>query len=179
MKLPSLTDESKAHFDSHVERVEIVNANGELERVYFRFPAFCLLLTEESKQEILWGVDRETPGKQIQELLGKSGEMHREMEHQQNLDDFALWQLFKRHKGKAVNSMFALAVLQNAILLVRYSTTDEKAAPAWMGPLEGYTVPMHVIYYWANMCLGVLQMLSCIVVFALYALQSGVLSVQV
>ena len=52
-KLPSLTDESRDHFDGHVARVEIVNANGELERVYFRFPSFCLLLTEESKQEIL------------------------------------------------------------------------------------------------------------------------------
>ena len=50
-----------------IRRCELVNAVGELERVYFRVPDYCLLLTEESKQELLWGVDRETPGMQIQE----------------------------------------------------------------------------------------------------------------
>ena len=67
-------EQAVAHFEQYVARVEIKNGLGQLERVYFRFPAFCLLLTEESKQEILWGVDRNTPGKQIQELLGRSRE---------------------------------------------------------------------------------------------------------
>ena len=35
----------------YVARLEIVNAVGELERVYFRFPEICLLVPDESKQE--------------------------------------------------------------------------------------------------------------------------------
>ena len=57
------------HLHTLVARVEIVNASNELERVYFRVPAYCLLLSDESKQRLLWGVDRDTPGKQIQEFL--------------------------------------------------------------------------------------------------------------
>jgi len=49
-----------------VARCEIVTASGALERVYFRIPSFCQTLTRESKDELLWGVDRDTPGRQIQ-----------------------------------------------------------------------------------------------------------------
>ena len=37
--------------------------------MYFRFPSFCKLLSRSSKDKILWGVDRETPGKQVQEFV--------------------------------------------------------------------------------------------------------------
>eukprot|EP00966_Prymnesium_polylepis_P255399 5900809-Prymnesium_polylepis.1 len=52
-------------FSESVARVEIVNANGELERIFFRFPTFCRMLSEEAKQKLLWGVDRDTPGAQL------------------------------------------------------------------------------------------------------------------
>ena len=45
--------------------------------------------------------------------------MHREMEHQQNLDGFPIWQFFKEHKELCVYSVFRLAIIQNMILLIR------------------------------------------------------------
>ena len=50
--------------------------------MYFRFPEYCLLLTEETKQAFLWDVDRETPGKQLQQFLLRAEEMRAEMRHQ-------------------------------------------------------------------------------------------------
>ena len=63
-------------------RLEIVNAVGELERVYFRFPEICLLVPDESKQELLWSVDRQTPGKRTAEFFEASADLYLEMCHQ-------------------------------------------------------------------------------------------------
>ena len=44
--------EALAEFNRYVARVEIVNEADELERVYFRYPAMCELLTLESRQQV-------------------------------------------------------------------------------------------------------------------------------
>ena len=49
--LSGLDSEARAYYGRYVARLEIVNAVGELERVYFRFPEICLLVPDESKQE--------------------------------------------------------------------------------------------------------------------------------
>ena len=194
--------------------VEIVNASGELEKVYFRFPSCVvalsdpslsrpqltstlsslsftpkvlpvaargvapgaisrhlpppqtfshLVLLEECRQEILWGVDRETPGKQTLELLASTADLHREMRHLERLEALGLWQLLKRHKAAALNSMFFVAVVQNVLLGMRYSTVDER-------------IPHPIEHLGLNVC-GVLQVCSCITIFTLYSMQRGVLNV--
>ena len=40
--------------------IEIVNSAGQMERMYFRYPDFCLQLSRDAKDKLLWGVDRES-----------------------------------------------------------------------------------------------------------------------
>lgn len=54
-----LSPKAEAHYARYTAGVEIVNAVGELERVHFRFPAFCLWLSEERKQKLLWEASRD------------------------------------------------------------------------------------------------------------------------
>ena len=68
-EVDDLQKETQSVLDANVGAVEIVNALGELERVYFRFPDFCQLLTRRSRDKMLWEVDRETPGKQLSDFV--------------------------------------------------------------------------------------------------------------
>ena len=122
--------DARKHFDTLTARVEIVNSSNELERVYFRYPRFCLLLTEESRQNILWSVDRDTPGKQVQEFFLACDELHREMKHQEELQSLGVWRILQRNKGVAVNLVLYLAVAQ-----VRHVTPHiSPATPAFSHP---------------------------------------------
>ena len=76
-----------AALQPHVARCEIVNGSGELEQIYFRFPEYCLLLPKGTRQNLLWEVDRETPGKQIKDFFenvggdaAMSGEVRRQVQ---------------------------------------------------------------------------------------------------
>ena len=185
--------DARKHFDTLTARVEIVNSSNELERVYFRYPRFCLLLTEESRQNILWSVDRDTPGKQVQEFFLACDELHREMKHQEELQSLGVWRILQRNKGVAVNLVLYLAVAQvrhvtphisprhsrilsprhnaylavaqNLILLLRFSTHSDHAILRYVEPI-------------ANKFFGVIQCLSCVTVFLLYTLQNGPLRQQ-
>ena len=151
-----------------IGRCEIVNATGKLERVYFRIPDFCLLLTEESKQELLWGVDRDTPGKQIQELFERSDELMREMKHQQRLARSPLWQLVMRNKPVADNLVLNLALAQNCVIMLRFSWTPDASEH------------LEYLIFWeniANTAMGSLQLCACVLVFTIYAIDRAPLRV--
>lgn len=148
----------------YICRCEIVNAAGKLERVYFRMPDYCLLLTDESKQALLWGVDRETPGKQIQELFERADELMREMMHQQRLSKSGVWQLVMRNKRLADNLVLSLALAQNAVIVLRYSWVPEAAAH------------LDYLLFWegvANRFMGSLQLCACVFVFLISAIEKG------
>ena len=85
------------------------------------------------------------------------------MQHQERLEEYVMWRQFKRHKALCTTSVMILAVVQNAIVLVRYSSNE---------------FALVVLCAALNWFFGVLLALSCVIVFCLYALQSGVLSVQ-
>ena len=108
--LPSLADDLVLRY-----------ASGELERVYFRFPDYCNLLSEESKQSLLWGVDRDTPGKQIQEFLKEAEPLRMEMLRERDLHDLKAWRLMMEYKSAAVNSMFILAFPLNLLITELHS----------------------------------------------------------
>jgi hypothetical protein len=109
-----------------VARVELLTTTGEIEFAYFRFPTFCLLLTEESKQRVLWSVDRSTPGRQVQDFFDAAQDLHLEMRHQETLSESRAWRFLTSQKGVAVNLMFILAIAQNFIIMIRYSSAGEK-----------------------------------------------------
>jgi len=144
-------------FDDNVGVVEIVNALGELERVYFRYPRFCKLLSRSTRDKILWGVDRETPGKQQIEFVTQfAEEAYKEMAHLERLENWTLWQnLTKLHeKAHIVEVMFGLAIAQNILILLRF----------------GY---FHLHVALLEDALGVLQLGCSYGIFARYALHNS------
>lgn len=112
---------------------EIVNANGDLERVFFRFPELCLSLTDARKTQLEWAVDRETPGAQLLQFIEAADELHAEMVHGHALEDWWLWRLVKQHVSKADNSLFTLALATNVALIWRAQyCVDQHGEPlAW------------------------------------------------
>ena len=116
--------EALEYFEAYTARVEIVNSDGELERVYFHYPEMCELLTQESRHDVLWGVDRETPGKALIEFFYKADSLHLEMKHQQWLRRFYAWRVLSSYKETIIHGSFWLAVVQNAMLMMRLSTED-------------------------------------------------------
>ena len=178
--LSGVGDAARAHYQRHIARIEIINATGELERVYFRFPAICLLLTEESKHELLWSVDRQTPGKRIQEFFEAATDLHLEMRHQEELLDLGMWRRLVAHKPLAVNAIFYIALVQNAVLILRYSeevvpsdSPDYEMGAAAAEQWKGLLHPIEPLLRRANQAMGVVQVVASIVVFLLYAMQSG------
>lgn len=111
--------EAKEFFSEFIASVEIVNQSGDLERVFFRFPQFCLLLTDEQKHALEWKMDRETPGAQLVEFIEAADELHFVMKYESKLEKWWLWRFSKRWYGMAQNSIFLLAVLANVLLVVR------------------------------------------------------------
>ena len=94
LTIPSLAEKTKKALDQTVTSVEIVNAAGELERIFFRHPAFCLLLTEATRERLLWAVDRETPGKQVQEfLIVHTPEVRKELQHLERIERWPVWKV--------------------------------------------------------------------------------------
>lgn len=152
----------------YIGRCEIVNAAGNLERVYFRMPDYCLLLTELSKRELLWDVDRETPGKRLQELFERSDELTREMVHQQRLARSPAWQLVMRHKPVADNLVLVLAVAQNCVIVLRHSWTPNESEH-----LDRLVLCENV----ANYTMGTLQLCACVLVFCIYTIDRAPLRV--
>ena len=76
---------AREYYDGYTAHVEIVNSQGELERVQFRFPTFCTFLSNDSKQKLLWGVDRDTPGAALYEFFQETTALHAEMKHLEKL----------------------------------------------------------------------------------------------
>ena len=157
----------RSPYDEFIARVEIINVTGELEYAYFRLPSCCVCLTEEIKQKLLWQVDRSTPGRQIQDFFDATEDLHQQMRHQESLNKSAAWRFLSSHREIAIRSMLVLALIQNATLMVRYSPVAQ---------FDQYKV--EITERAVNNILGVLQCISCVLVFALYGLQDGPTRVQ-
>ncbi len=87
-------------------------------------PTFCRYLSRASRDKILWGVDRETPGKQIQDFcLTFAPEVYREMRHLESLNASCVWTVLNwlHSRARVVEFMFGLAIAQNVLLLTRFS----------------------------------------------------------
>lgn len=93
-----------AYYARQAARVEIINEHGDLERVHFWIPSFCLLLSEETKDDLLNTVDRRTPGRQVREFFDKQDEFYQDLKHQGWLDTFSAWRLLISQKSLATNN---------------------------------------------------------------------------
>lgn len=105
----------------------------------------------------------------MQELFERADGLTREMLLQQRLSHSALWQLVMANKGIADNLVLSLALAQNAVIILRFSWE-----PSHGSHLEGLVL----FENYANTVMGSLQLLACIVVFLIYAIQKGPLRLQ-
>ena len=110
---------TNAFYSKYVASAEIFNQAGELERVFFRFPPICFTLQEARKEELEWGFDRETPGAQLIQFMKLADELRFEMWHEHRLEGFWLWRFVKARFNLAKNSLFALAMVNNGLLMWR------------------------------------------------------------
>lgn len=83
--------EALDYYARSVGSCEIINVSGSLERVFFRFPSFCLCLSDERRHRLVWNeLDRETPGAQLRDFIMASEELHFEMKHEASLNKYAV-----------------------------------------------------------------------------------------
>ena len=164
-----------SYYQRFIARVELINASGRIEYAYFRFPAFCLLLTEESKQRLLWSVDRSTPGRQIQDFFDHAQDLHLEMRHQERLNESRAWRLLTYNKSFALNAMFSIAIVQNFLILLVEALSD---APQIDISKWSEQTTIQDIYALGATLLGVGQATACVVVFLIHAMQEGPLRVR-
>jgi inositol 1,4,5-triphosphate receptor type 3 len=174
-------DEEERHVDlsyyrRYIARVELINADGQIEYAYFRFPAFCLLLTDDSKDRLLWGVDRSTPGRQIQSFFDSAQDLHQEMRHQESLNESHLWRVLTFNRPIALNAMFLIAIVQNSLIILSSAMTDSYGQSD--DQLAGSTGVAQWIDAFVSSTLGMMQATACIVVFLVHAMQEGPLRMR-
>jgi len=119
---------------------------------------------------MLWTIDRSTPGRQIQEFFERADDLHVEMRLHEVLNSSPVWSRLLAHKNVFVQGMFILAVTQNIILMVRYSTFTEAT---YMGPLD-----VRVAANVANDALGLCQCFATVGVFVMYTVQEMPMSLR-
>ncbi|KAL1510122.1 hypothetical protein AB1Y20_006454 [Prymnesium parvum] len=183
----ALDEEALRFYRSYTAHVEIINAQGKLERVLFPFPTFCHHLTEESKQALLEHVDRDTPGRIVFDFFDAIDSLHAEMKHLAKLEGLWLWRMLLRFKPIAVRSIFSLACVVNLLVvafdvLIRNDALLSPAGCTMQGQVvNGATCDFHdkgwqicyTVLVIVIRIFGVLQCLAALTVFLLYAMQSG------
>ena len=115
----AMSDESRAHYEKYLGRVEICDNAGNLQRVYFRIPAHVLLLSPKTKDDLLWGVDRETPGLAVQEFMLAAPDLHVEVVWQDILARSQIFQAIVKREQYIEYASLCLAVVQNIVLIIR------------------------------------------------------------
>ena len=147
-----MSNEAREHYDRFVGRIELSKESGELERVYFRVPHH-FLIAPRTKDKILWGVDRETPGMAVQEYLLMAPDLHVEVMWQEIVGNYTLWKLIVRYELVVSNSSVFLALAQNLLLLINTSILEE----AYETKPESWVLSYFII----RLVIGLVQTVTC------------------
>jgi hypothetical protein len=123
-------------FARNTGTIEIVRLDRTLEEVYFPVPILFHFLSEKSKQQLEWEVDRSTPQKRVEDFVRRSAGMIHEMRHNERISHIGPLHLLSSHAEALQTSMFYLSVLINVlILLFTYPETEDEETGA---PGAGY-----------------------------------------
>ena len=95
-------------------------------------------LTAQSRQKLLWGVDRDTPGKQIQQFLLAVEGLRLEMHHEMRLSE--TWPMHYLLRLQAVELSVFCSLVQNGLLMVIVS-----AGGTGLKPLETVQTAVGVV----------------------------------
>jgi len=133
----------------------------KLERIYFPIPPICAYLTEASRQRVLWGVNRESPGEKMMDFFTFTEELQAEMQHLEKMSRFQTISFISRRFEELKTAMLYLAYLINLLLLIDvkvkestnpYDTVDTM----YKNVVFGTSAIEYTVY-----ALGALQTLLC------------------
>lgn len=143
-----------------------------LERVYFPIPPVCSYLTEASRQKILWGVSRESPGEKMQGFFTMGSELIEEMTHLEKMSKYRALSFLTANFEGIKDAMLYISFLINFFLVfdmrVHYDdrAANDQKTKAWDTPKQMYeSVGFRTDWIeWAVLVLGIMQsVLTCFV----------------
>eukprot|EP00299_Pterocystis_sp_00344_P013936 c6880_g1_i1.p1 GENE.c6880_g1_i1~~c6880_g1_i1.p1 ORF type:complete len:942 (-),score=263.87 c6880_g1_i1:54-2879(-) len=185
-------------------KVEIV-CNTSLIRIFFPIPRICNDLTEKTKTDMLWSIDRTSPDMKVTDFTEQFELLEAEMNHQQNLKHHIWFRVLHRLYVPQQTLMFLLAVVINILLLTSYELSSEgntfvsrydacqekpNASIAWGYPscaawledtgenLDQYNLSIHQTPSETVGILGLIMILSSFSNFFLYVIQYSKLFVR-
>jgi len=113
-------------FSSYTGYVEIEKPTGGLQAHFFPIPFKCKYLTPASRRALIYGIDRSSHQKKIEEFLRLAPSANREMEHQQLLSvSKALKAISSRWKLYAQLSFIVVLVINLQLLFSLEGSIDE------------------------------------------------------
>ena len=85
-------------------RIEIQRADSDgtgrvskrLQRVYFRIPEYCYMLTDATRENLRWGLSALTPEQKLQKFVEAADDCEGEMKWQNKLDQIKLYQILNK-----------------------------------------------------------------------------------
>jgi len=132
-----LSNDKWAEFsEKNVGSIEILNAKEELERVFFQIPDMCHNLSDETKDKLIRGVNRESPVDKVEDFVVKSGLLKFEIRHQTRIANSKIGFL-ARQMNYLRNLLLIIVLVINILLLVYLVETPTSETPVIAG-LSGY-----------------------------------------
>eukprot|EP00004_Rigifila_ramosa_P007532 TRINITY_DN1851_c0_g1_i3.p1 TRINITY_DN1851_c0_g1~~TRINITY_DN1851_c0_g1_i3.p1 ORF type:complete len:2531 (+),score=660.03 TRINITY_DN1851_c0_g1_i3:1073-7594(+) len=111
-----------------VARIEILR-DGKLEAVYFPIPESSQFLSEQSKNDLLWNVERDSPTEKIADFFSRANDLMFEIEHHTAMSKHKLFSVLIRHRHNVQSVGFAIVFLINILLVAFFelpSASSEK-----------------------------------------------------
>merc|ERR1711943_56929 len=96
----------------------------KLERVYFPIPPICTYLTEASRQKVLWGVNRESPGEKMMGFFTYTEELQAEMVHLEKMSQVQAISWLSENFELTKGTMLNIAWLINFLLIYDIEATE-------------------------------------------------------
>lgn len=171
-RLKSILRESPNHniLNEGTGRIELVR-DGRLERVYFRIPPKSNLLPRESKDELLWSIDRDNQQDKMKDFLERSEALMQEVQHRKSLLKDEKFSLLHYYKNYIDDISFALAIFINFLIIWYFQGTVQE---------DGILSPPHAPFL-VRACislLGVVHSFCAILLFFVYAKFNAALVVK-
>ena len=120
--------------DARMGRIEIKrenelsngNVDSRLERVYFRYPEYCFLLTDQSKENLKADIERGSHEEKLKEFIGHWGyNLQAEMALQSQLAKYAVYRFFNTYRDVWKACSFYLAIFINFVLICGVDHEDK------------------------------------------------------
>eukprot|EP00753_Platysulcus_tardus_P010959 PLAT3172.1.p1 GENE.PLAT3172.1~~PLAT3172.1.p1 ORF type:complete len:3198 (-),score=1828.26 PLAT3172.1:113-9706(-) len=173
-------------FKDNTGRIEVNWNDSILERVYFPIPVLCHYLTDSSKDELKWGINRDSPGEKILDFFNRYPDLLEEMRHQELITNSKKLSFV----GKLLSTLssrltwlkdisFLLAIIINLLMLFSFSVNASQPAygdTSWMAQRHDVSMPSEVEA--AVRILGVLQTISSTAIVVVFFTNFGLLFIK-